>query len=146
MRAEWVGSAGATAVIRCPCGARAQLPVGPWRRRGFTICDRCKAVVIYGSLKALTGKEAEDFMAEAVRGERQRQALREELERELRRFVRAFDSQEVWQWSPATVRLVEAVRPRLELLGPAAEEEAGGAAYVATPEAAFQGDEDEEHY
>lgn len=45
------------------------------------------------------------------------QALVEDLQRELRGFVRTFDSHPEWVWSPATVRFVQAVRPKLELLG-----------------------------
>lgn len=45
-----------------------------------------------------------------------REALWRELERELRRFVRLFDEQPEWLWEAETVKLVRAVRPRLELL------------------------------
>lgn len=44
-------------------------------------------------------------------------ALRADLERELRGFVSTFDTHPEWLWSPATVRFVRAVRPKLELLG-----------------------------
>jgi hypothetical protein len=46
----------------------------------------------------------------------EREALWGEVERELRRFVRLFDEQPEWLWEPATVQLIRAVRPRLELL------------------------------
>jgi hypothetical protein len=46
-----------------------------------------------------------------------RDELWAELERELRRFVRVYDGQPEWLWSPATVKFVRVVRPRLELLG-----------------------------
>ena len=45
-----------------------------------------------------------------------REALWAEVERELRRFLRLFDTQPEWLWEAETVKLVRAVRPALELL------------------------------
>jgi predicted glycoside hydrolase/deacetylase ChbG (UPF0249 family) len=59
----------------------------------------------------------EDFVAMVMSRQAEREALKSELERELRRFVRVFDQQPEWLWSPATVQFVRAVRPKLELLG-----------------------------
>lgn len=56
-------------------------------------------------------------MAGIIRQEEEREALTEEVTRELRRFVQVFDSQPGWMWAPATQRLVQAVRPKLEILG-----------------------------
>lgn len=82
-------------------------------------------------------------MSGVIKQEGEREALRSDLERELRRFVRAFEGQPEWLWSPATVRFVQAVRPKLELLGgPIAEAHEGGSGVC--PEAAYQGVEDED--
>jgi hypothetical protein len=48
-----------------------------------------------------------------------REALWDEVEWELRRFVRVFDKQPEWLWEPETVKLVRAVRPLLALLADA---------------------------
>jgi hypothetical protein len=48
--------------------------------------------------------------------EPRREALWLEVERELRRFVRLFDTQPEWLWEPATVQLIRAVRPTLKAL------------------------------
>ncbi|HEX8560331.1 MAG TPA: hypothetical protein VF668_19700 [Pyrinomonadaceae bacterium] len=53
MRAAWLGSAGLTALVRCQCGARLYLSLPHWRRRSFTACDECKAVIRYGSLAVI---------------------------------------------------------------------------------------------
>jgi hypothetical protein len=45
-----------------------------------------------------------------------REALWEEVERELRRFLRLFDEQPEWLWEAEAVKLVREVRARLELL------------------------------
>ncbi|MET0650194.1 MAG: hypothetical protein ABW208_26600 [Pyrinomonadaceae bacterium] len=54
-----------------------------------------------------------------------REALWLELERELRRFVRLFDTQPEWLWEPATAQLTRAVRPKLMALDELRREEAG---------------------
>lgn len=54
---------------------------------------------------------------EAIPDEGEERALVDDLQRELRGFVRTFDNHPEWVWSPATVRFVQAVRPKLELLG-----------------------------
>lgn len=38
------------------------------------------------------------------------------MERELRRFVRVSDRQPEWLWEAETVKLVRAVRPKLQVL------------------------------
>jgi hypothetical protein len=66
-----------------------------------------------------------------------REGLWAEVERELRRFVRVYDGQAEWLWSPATVKFVRAVRPKLERLGgrvgPALTDD------TAAPEEAYRG-------
>jgi predicted glycoside hydrolase/deacetylase ChbG (UPF0249 family) len=59
----------------------------------------------------------EDFVEMIISRQAEREALRGDLERELRRFVRLFDRQPEWLWSPATVTFVKSVRPKLEQLG-----------------------------
>jgi hypothetical protein len=58
------------------------------------------------------------------------------VERELRRFVRVYDGQPEWLWSPETVKFVRAVRPQLERLsgpiGPARADDS------ASPEEAYR--------
>lgn len=112
-----MGSAGLTAIVRCVCGTKVYLSLEPWRRRGFTICDGCKSIIVYGSLTIVNADEAEEFFTMIVKQGEEREALRVEVEQELRRFVRAFDGQPKWMWSPATVRMVQAIRPKLEQLG-----------------------------
>jgi hypothetical protein len=67
----------------------------------------------------------------------ERDELWRAIERELRRFVRVYDGQPEWLWSPATVKFVRAVRPRLERLGgavgPALTDDS------AAPEEAYRG-------
>lgn len=60
----------------------------------------------------------------------------------MRRFVQLFDGQPEWLWSPATVRLVQAIRPKLELLGGPIGPARGGDA-SASPESAYKGDYEE---
>ncbi|HEX8560330.1 MAG TPA: hypothetical protein VF668_19695 [Pyrinomonadaceae bacterium] len=77
-----------------------------------------------------------------IRQEEEREALLGDVERELRRFVRAYDGQPEWLWSPATQRFVRAVRPKLELLGGPIGAADASRGYCATQEGAYQ-DEDE---
>ena len=137
-RAEWRGSAGLTVIVGCVCGARIYLSRLRWSRRSFTVCDDCKAVILYGSLAVLNPEDVEEFMEVVIRAEEEREALRDDVEAELRHFVRVFDTQPEWLWSPATVNLVRAVRPKLELLGGPIERASGGRQSGATPEAACQ--------
>lgn len=146
MRAEFRGSAGPTDLLRCVCGARLYLSRRHWARRSFTVCDDCKAVIRYGSLEVVEAHDSEGFFTMVIRQEEEREALRGDVERELRRFVRAFDGQPQWLWSPATVRFVQLVRPKLELLsGPIGPPRSGD---VALPEgsyeAAYKSEGDEE--
>jgi hypothetical protein len=76
--------------------------------------------------------------------EEERELLRGDLEREARRFVRIFDTQPEWLWSPATVKFVRAVRPKLELLGGPIHAARGGEAEGASSEAAYRGSYDDE--
>ena len=46
----------------------------------------------------------------------QREALWDEVERELRRFIEEYKWQPEWLWSPETVRLMRVVRPKLQVL------------------------------
>jgi hypothetical protein len=137
-RASWRGSAGFTVLVGCVCGRRLYLPRRRWLRRGFAICDWCRAVIVSGSLLVLSPEDVEEFMAGVMRGEEERAALRDDVERELRRFVQVYDTQPEWLWSPATVKLVQAVRPKLELLGGPIGRAEGGRRAGATPEAACQ--------
>jgi hypothetical protein len=138
MRAEWLGAAGFTVLVRCTCGARLYVPRRQWEQRSFTVCDDCKAAILYASLEVVEPSGVEGFVEMIINQGREREALRDELERELRRFVRVFDSQPEWLWSPATVKFVRAVRPKLELLGgpvgPARVVD------VASPEEAYRGE------
>jgi hypothetical protein len=59
----------------------------------------------------------EAFVEMIINRQAEREALKVELERELRRFIRVYDQQPEWLWSPATVQFVQAVRPKLEQLG-----------------------------
>lgn len=45
------------------------------------------------------------------------EALWRSVERELRRFAEVYERLPQWLWSPETVRLMRAVRPKLERLG-----------------------------
>lgn len=143
MKAEFLGSAGPTDLVRCTCGKKLFLSRRHWARRSFTVCDDCKAVIRYGSLEVVNPDESEDFFTMIIRRGEERDALRGDVERELRRFVQLFDTQPEWLWSPATVKMVQAVRPKLELLGGPIEP-ARGADVSAGPESAYQGDEDED--
>jgi hypothetical protein len=136
-QAEWLGSAGFTALVRCACRARLYVSRRQWEARGFTVCDDCKAAIRYASLEVVNPGAVEEFVEMVIRQGREREALREDLERELRRFVRVYDGQPEWLWSPATVQFVRAVRPKLELLGGPVG--AARVADVATPEEAYRG-------
>jgi hypothetical protein len=138
MRAEWLGAAGLTVLVRCACGARLYVPRRQWRARGFTVCDDCHAAIRYASLEVVDPEAMEDFVEMVIRQQGEREALKEDLERELRRFVRVFDQQPEWLWSPATVKFVQAVRPKLELLGGAVGP--GRTEDVAEPEQAYRGE------
>jgi hypothetical protein len=137
MKAEWLDSAGLTILVRCVCRARLYLSRLHWSRRRFTVCDDCKAAILYASLVVIDYQGVEEFVEMISTQAHEREALQGELERELRRFVRVYDGQPEWLWSPATVKFVRAVRPKLELLGgpvgPAR------VADVATPEEAYRG-------
>jgi hypothetical protein len=137
VRAAWLGSAGRTVLVRCRCGARRYLSRPHWSRRGFTICDDCKAVILYASLVVVDSDGVEEFLSMFSTEREEREALTAALERELRRFVRVFDRQPEWLWSPATVRFVQAVRPKLEQLGGPIRPACGGD--VAEPEQAYRG-------
>ena len=143
MRATWLGSAGTTILVRCVCGSRLYLSRRHWLRRGFTACDDCKSVIRYGSLEVVEAQEAEDFFTMIIQQGEERAALKEDLERELRRFIQVFDGQPEWLWSPATVRLVQTIRPKLELLGGPIGPARGGADVGASPESAYKGDGEE---
>ena len=117
MRAAWLGSAGLTALVRCVCGARLYLSVPHWSSRNFAVCDDCKGAIHYASLQVVAAEAVEDFVQMIISRQAEREVLRGELERELRRFVRLFDTQPEWLWSPATVQFVQTVRPKLEQLG-----------------------------
>jgi hypothetical protein len=137
LRAEWLGSAGLTVLVRCRCGARLYLSRAHWSRRGFTICDDCKAVILYASLVVVAHEGVEEFLSMFSSQREEREALTAALERELRQFIRVYDGQPEWLWSPATVKFVRAVRPKLERLGgPLGPARAGD---VATPEEAYRG-------
>lgn len=135
--AEWLGAAGPNALVRCVCGARRYLPRRPWARRGFTVCDDCQSTILYASLEVVDPKDAEEFVAMVIAQEEERETLRTDVERELRRFVRAFDAQPEWLWSPATQRFVRAVRPKLELLGGPIGAADAGREYGVAQEAAY---------
>jgi hypothetical protein len=137
-RAEWLGSAGLTVLVRCPCGSRLYVPRRQWAERVFTVCDDCKSAILYASLVVVDPSEVEGFVEMVIREGREREALKEELERELRRFVRLYDGQPEWLWSPATVKFVRAVRPKLELLGGPVEGPSRGDE-VPAPEEAYRG-------
>lgn len=117
MRAQLLGSAGLRLLVACRCGARAYLSAPRFKRRGFAVCGGCEAVTVYGTMEILDTIRVEEFMAGIIRQEEEREALTEEVTLELRRFVQVFDSQPSWMWAPATQRLVQAVRPKLEILG-----------------------------
>jgi hypothetical protein len=136
VRAEWLGSAGLTALVRCACGARLYLSRPHWSSRNFAVCDDCKGAIHYASLEVIDPGAVEDFVEMVISRQQEREALRSELERELRRFVRVFDGQPEWLWSPATVSFVQAVRPKLEQLGGAIWPGRGGEA--AAPERALK--------
>jgi hypothetical protein len=138
VRALWLGSAGLTALIRCWCGARLYISVPHWSSRTFTLCDDCKGAILYASLVVVDREAVEVFIRMVINEQEGREALRGEVERELRRFVRVFDQQPEWLWSPATVRFVQAVRPKLELLGGAIRPAHGSD--VAEPEQAYRGE------
>jgi hypothetical protein len=137
-RAEWLGSAGVTALVRCACGARLYLSRPHWSRRGFALCDDCKSAILYASLVVVDPEGVEEFVAMSIMQGQEREAIMKELERELRRFLSVYDGQPEWLWSSATQRLVRAVRPKLERLGgpvwPARAQD------VATPEGAYRGE------
>lgn len=137
MRAQWLGSAGITVLVRCLCGARLYLSRQHWSRRGFTVCDDCKAVILYASLVVINPEGVEEFLAMFSSEREQREALTKALERELRQFIRVYDRQPEWLWSPATQRFVQAVRPKLEQLGGPIRPAQGGD--VAEPEGAYRG-------
>lgn len=136
MRAEWLGSAGLTALVRCACGARLYLSLPHWSRRTFTVCDDCKGAILYASLSVVDREAVEVFVSMVINEQHEREVLKAELVRELRRFVRVYDGQPEWLWSPATVNFVRAVRPKLEQLGgpigPVRTQD------VATPEGAYR--------
>ncbi|HEX8502813.1 MAG TPA: hypothetical protein VF659_19675 [Pyrinomonadaceae bacterium] len=136
-KATWLGSAGFTILVRCACGVRLFVPRGRWAERGFTVCDDCKAAIRYASLEVVQPEAVEGFVEMVIREGQEREALKEELERELRRFVRVYDGQPEWLWSPATVRFVRAVRPKLELLGGPVGQ--GRTDEAASPEEAYRG-------
>jgi hypothetical protein len=117
LRAGLLGSAGLRLLVACACGARAYLSEPRFKRKGFAVCDGCGAVIVYGSLEILDATGAEEFMAENKKQEEERESLTEEVMLELRRFIQVFDSQPSWLWAPATQRLVQAVRAKLEILG-----------------------------
>lgn len=142
MRATWLGSAGLTALVRCACGLRLYLSRPHWRRRGFAICDGCKAVIRYESPEVVNVDEAEELLKMAMRRDEERAELREGLERELRRFVQVYATQPEKLWSPATRRFVAAVRPALELLGGPVRA-AEGEWYGAAAEGAYRDEEGE---
>lgn len=54
----------------------------------------------------------------------EREALLDELEAELRRFIDDYRWQPEWLWSPHTVRLMRVVRPKLQVLDGLRREEA----------------------
>lgn len=139
--AEWLGSAGRTALVRCVCGRRVYLSRRQWARHGFTVCDECRAVILYASLEVVDPRDVEEFVEMVISQEEEREALREDVESELRRFVRAYDQQPEWLWSPATQRLVRAIRPKLELLGGPIREGRTGE-YCASQEGAYQHEEE----
>lgn len=139
MRAAWLGSAGLTALVRCACGARLYLSRPHWSRRNFAVCDDCKGAIHYASLEVIDPEAVEDFVEMIITEQREREALKTEIERELRRFVRVYDGQPEWLWSPATVQFVKAVRPKLERLGGSLWPGRGGEA--ATPEQTFKREE-----
>lgn len=137
--AEWLGAAGLTALVRCVCGARLYLSRRQWARRRFTVCDDCRATILYASLEVVDPGDAEGFVQMVIAQEEEREALRGDVERELRRFVRAYDQQPEWLWSPATQRFVRAVRPKLELLGGPIGPADDGRQYGVAQEAAYAG-------
>jgi hypothetical protein len=140
--AEWLGSAGNTVLVRCVCGAKLYLSRPQWARRSFTVCDDCKSTILYASLEVVDPTDAEEFIAMVIAQEEERELLREGVERELRRFVRAYDGQPEWLWSPATQKFVRAVRPKLELLGGPIGAQDAGRHYGVSQEAAYVGGED----
>jgi hypothetical protein len=139
VRASWLGSAGLTALVRCVCGARLYLSLPHWSRRNFSVCDDCKGAIHYASLEIVDPEAVEDFVSMIISKQAEREGLLKELERELRRFVRVFDQQPEWLWSPATVQFVRAVRPKLEQLGGAVWPGRGGGG-AAAPERAVKGE------
>ena len=62
MRAQLLGSAGLRLLVACACGARAYLFAPQFKRKGYTVCDECGAVIVYGSLEVLDPTKAEEFM------------------------------------------------------------------------------------
>jgi hypothetical protein len=136
VRAAWLGSAGLTALIRCLCGARLYISVPHWSRRTFTLCDDCKGAILYSSLSVVDREAVEVFVSMVIDEQGEREALKAEVVRELRRFVRVYDQQPEWLWSPATVNFVRAVRPALERLGGPVRP--GRSADVASPEQAYR--------
>lgn len=138
MRASWLGSAGLTALVRCVCGARLYLSVPHWSSRNFAVCDDCHGAIHYASLEVVKPAAVEEFVEMIISRQAERAALQRELERELRRFVRVFDQQPEWLWSPATVQFVQAIRPKLEQLG--GKIWSGRDGEAATPEQAHRGE------
>jgi hypothetical protein len=137
-KATWLGSAGLTILVRCTCGARLYVERRPWEHRGFTVCDECEAAIHYASLQVVDPEGVEEFMTMLARQREEREALIKEMERELRRFVQVYDGQPEWLWSPATVKFVRAVRPKLEQLGgPVWPSRTQG---EASPEEAYRGE------
>jgi hypothetical protein len=142
--AEWLGSAGGTALVRCVCGARLYRPLRLWARWSFTACGDCGAVILYASLEVVDPRDAEEFIEMVIAREEERELLKEDVERELRRFVRAYDGQPEWLWSPATQKFVRAVRPKLELLGGPIGSADDGRQYGVAQESAYVSEGGEE--
>jgi hypothetical protein len=137
-KADWLGSAGLTTLLRCLCGARLYVERREWAASGFTVCEGCGAAIHHASLQVVDPEGVEEFATMILRQKEEREALMAEMERELRRFVQVYDGQPEWLWSPATIKFVRAVRPKLEQLGGPVWP--SRTAEVARPEGAYRGE------
>jgi hypothetical protein len=101
-------------------------------------------VILYASLEVVDPRDTEEFIEMVIAQEEERELLKEGVERELRRFVRAYDGQPEWLWSPATQKFVRAVRPKLELLGGPIGSADDGRQYGVAQESAYVSEGGEE--
>ncbi|HVG30828.1 MAG TPA: hypothetical protein VM864_14055 [Pyrinomonadaceae bacterium] len=124
-RARYLGGAGRTALVRCPCSRRNYFDRRRWEWFGVAVCSGCWKGILFRDLSLVGYREAEELAKESTVYAGELKALRG-VEGVMRRFLVRYDEQPYWLWAPQTRRMVAELRRALRPVEAARSRRAAG--------------------